>query len=244
MPLFALANNLFRGSLPDRFQDLTWVEEMVCSTYRMTAHVTRLYQSSNPGDLLGSFRWFSSAPVKESALKYVFRIRKSKVWDFLLWLKVNNPLYKDRLLSLDQLALYDKDGCVPGLEDATIVDNHFSATDTFPHYRLSQPAPPQASGSAPSSPSKRKAEDQDVDFMVLSPAPKRPFPATPSRPPKAKGPSTPESKPLDGMILDESPLPATQASEGIRKTSPSTPSPAARLTRAGKAGAASSTNGK
>ncbi|KIO27212.1 hypothetical protein M407DRAFT_233348 [Tulasnella calospora MUT 4182] len=180
---------------------------MVCSIYRMTTHVTRLYHPGDPlvfhgntcahdmnvlstatvlprtpADILGqlSVVFIGPGPLKESALKSVFRFRKSKLWAFLLWLKVNNPLYKDRLLSLDQLALDDKDGCVPGLEDATIVDNDLSATDTFPHYRLSQPAPPQASGSAPSSPSKRKAEDRDVDFMLLSPAPKRPFPATPS----------------------------------------------------------------
>ncbi|KIO31008.1 hypothetical protein M407DRAFT_221469 [Tulasnella calospora MUT 4182] len=52
VPRFALANELFRGTLPDRFQDLTWVEEMVCSIYRTTAHVTRLYQSLNPADPL------------------------------------------------------------------------------------------------------------------------------------------------------------------------------------------------
>ncbi|KIO27385.1 hypothetical protein M407DRAFT_45631, partial [Tulasnella calospora MUT 4182] len=149
---FALANGLFRGTLPDRFQDLTWVEEMVCSIYRTTARVTRLYQSLNPADplvfhgntcaydmnilstatvlprtpsdILGqlSVVFVGPGPLKETALKSVFRIRKSKVWDFLLWLKENNPLYKDRLLSLDQLYLYEEDGCIPGLEDATIVD--------------------------------------------------------------------------------------------------------------------------
>jgi len=31
MPKFALANNLYRGCLPSRFHDLTWVEEMVCA---------------------------------------------------------------------------------------------------------------------------------------------------------------------------------------------------------------------
>lgn len=47
----------------------------------------------------------------------------------------------------------------------------------------------------PSSPSMRKAEDRDVDFMVLSPA-------TPSRPPNVAGPSTPEYKPFDGMLVE------------------------------------------
>ena len=41
-----LANQLYRGHLPDEFQDLTYIEEMVCALYRTTAHVTRLYQST------------------------------------------------------------------------------------------------------------------------------------------------------------------------------------------------------
>ena len=48
MPKFALANDLYRGQLPAQFTDLTWVEEMVCARYRYTAHITRLFQSSNP----------------------------------------------------------------------------------------------------------------------------------------------------------------------------------------------------
>jgi hypothetical protein len=48
MPRFALANKLYRGYLPEQFKDLTWVEEMVCAIYRNTAHVTRLYGSSDP----------------------------------------------------------------------------------------------------------------------------------------------------------------------------------------------------
>ena len=45
MPKFTLANNLYRGNLPCQFHDLTWVEEMVCTQYRYTAHITCLFQS-------------------------------------------------------------------------------------------------------------------------------------------------------------------------------------------------------
>ncbi|KAG2134231.1 hypothetical protein BD769DRAFT_1714369 [Suillus cothurnatus] len=48
VPRFALANKLYRGQMPPQFRDLTWVEEMVCAIYRNMAHVTRLYQSSDP----------------------------------------------------------------------------------------------------------------------------------------------------------------------------------------------------
>ncbi|KAF8482227.1 hypothetical protein JB92DRAFT_2618172, partial [Gautieria morchelliformis] len=45
---FAFKNQLYHGQLPVEFIDLTWVEEMVCSFYRITAHVTRLYDSGDP----------------------------------------------------------------------------------------------------------------------------------------------------------------------------------------------------
>ncbi|KIO18773.1 hypothetical protein M407DRAFT_49732, partial [Tulasnella calospora MUT 4182] len=123
MPRYALANALYRGHLPDEFEDLTWVEEMVCCIYRTTAHVTRLYQSSNPTDPLvfhgntcaHDMNIVSTATVlprtptdivgrlsvvfvgpraqKSQALKALFRIRKAKVWRFLLCLKQNNALY-------------------------------------------------------------------------------------------------------------------------------------------------------
>lgn len=48
IPRFALANGLYWGELPDMFTDLTWVEEKICAIYCTTAHVTCLFQSSDP----------------------------------------------------------------------------------------------------------------------------------------------------------------------------------------------------
>jgi hypothetical protein len=48
LPRFALANNFYRGELPEEFKDLTWVEEMACAIYRNTAHISHIYQSSDP----------------------------------------------------------------------------------------------------------------------------------------------------------------------------------------------------
>ncbi|KAG2045580.1 hypothetical protein BDR06DRAFT_900525 [Suillus hirtellus] len=48
VPRFALANGLYRSELPTYFEDLTWVEEKICAIYSTTAHVTRLFQSSDP----------------------------------------------------------------------------------------------------------------------------------------------------------------------------------------------------
>ena len=51
MPCFALADHFYCGDLPHESQDLTWVKEMACAIYCMTAHVTHLYESSDDKDL-------------------------------------------------------------------------------------------------------------------------------------------------------------------------------------------------
>ena len=48
MPLFALVNRLYRGKIPKEFWDITWIGEMVCAIFRMTTHVTCLYESTDP----------------------------------------------------------------------------------------------------------------------------------------------------------------------------------------------------
>ncbi|ESK86423.1 pro-pol protein [Moniliophthora roreri MCA 2997] len=56
-PKFSLANDLYQGSLPKEFSDLTWIEEMVCVKYWSTAHVTHLYHSDdeqNPRVMTGN----------------------------------------------------------------------------------------------------------------------------------------------------------------------------------------------
>ncbi|KAK6997320.1 hypothetical protein R3P38DRAFT_2361923, partial [Favolaschia claudopus] len=117
LPKFALKNNLYRGQLPEEFSDLTWIEEMACCIYRTTAHVVRLYNSSNdkqprifhgnvcahemnivstatelprtPKDITGSISVVFIGPekYKSDAIHKLFKIRRDKVWAFLCWLK-------------------------------------------------------------------------------------------------------------------------------------------------------------
>ncbi|KAL0057234.1 hypothetical protein AAF712_016134, partial [Marasmius tenuissimus] len=47
VPKYSLANDLYCGELPEEFRDMTHFEEMVCSIYRMSAQVFRLYKSNN-----------------------------------------------------------------------------------------------------------------------------------------------------------------------------------------------------
>ncbi|KAG2135308.1 hypothetical protein DEU56DRAFT_871719 [Suillus clintonianus] len=147
IPSLALANGLFRGSLPDQFHDLTWVEEKICAIYSITAHVTRLFQSSDPSqpkvfhgntcahdtnvmstasvlprtpaDINGflSVVFIGPQPFDPKRMGMLFRVRKHKIWSFLVWLKSHNCLYADIELDLAVLDQYPADGSLPGLHE-------------------------------------------------------------------------------------------------------------------------------
>jgi hypothetical protein len=110
LPRLALENRLYRGQLLDEFKDLTWIEEMVCAKYCNTAHITRIYQSSDPSqpkvfhgntcahemnvvstasvlprtpaDINGmlSIVFIGPGKFKPDNLGPLFKIRKRKVW--------------------------------------------------------------------------------------------------------------------------------------------------------------------
>lgn len=56
-------------------------------------------------------------PAKAGSL---FRVRKDKIWRFLMWLKAHNRLYSGLSFSRNSLELFPNDGPLPGLADATI----------------------------------------------------------------------------------------------------------------------------
>ncbi|KIM39168.1 hypothetical protein M413DRAFT_75250, partial [Hebeloma cylindrosporum] len=152
MPRLALANNLYRGVLPDEFQNLTWVEEMVCSIYRNTAHITCLYGSSDPSqptvlhgntcaheinvtstasvlphtpaDINGmlSIVFVGAGKLSTDSLHKMFRVHRKKVQDFLCWLKAHNQLYSNIPVDWQVLDLYANDGSLPGVQDRIIQD--------------------------------------------------------------------------------------------------------------------------
>ncbi len=145
LPMFALCNGLYCGHLPERFQDLTWVEEMACAIYCCTCHVTHLYNTPNDdqprvfkgntcahdlnyvstvtelprplADMKGMLSIVFVGPKQsvKSCLQKFNNIRKAKIWDFLCWLAEHNPLYEKIWLSKEHLALY-KNNKIPGLE--------------------------------------------------------------------------------------------------------------------------------
>ena len=161
MPRFALANNLYRGILPEEFLDLTWIEERVCARFSNTAVVTRLYQSSDPSqptvfhgntcahemnvnstaavlprapsdvnDLL-SVVFIGSHKFRPEYLGNMYRIRKSKVWRFLQWLRAHNRLYAEVSLDILTMELYPEDGYLPGIENRVVHDPDLDAGNVF-----------------------------------------------------------------------------------------------------------------
>ena len=161
VPRFALANRLYRGKLPDKFKDLTWIEEMVCAKYRNTAHITRIYQSSDPAqpkvfhgntcahdmnvvstasvlprtpaDVNGmlSVVFIGPGKFKPEYLGLMFKIRKQKVWEFLIWLKQNNRLYRDMPLDETIMNLYPDDGTLPHIEDGVVENIELDVKKVF-----------------------------------------------------------------------------------------------------------------
>ncbi|KAK0215908.1 hypothetical protein EDD85DRAFT_782349, partial [Armillaria nabsnona] len=56
----------------------------------------------------------------KSCLGTVYKIQKEKVWQFLLWLSKNNPLYESIRLCKEHLNMYADDNVIPGLEAQVI----------------------------------------------------------------------------------------------------------------------------
>ena len=161
VPRFALANHLYRGDLPDYFADLTWVEEKVCAKYSLTVHVTRLFHSNDPAqphifhgntcshdmnvvstasvlprtpcDVNGfiSVVFLGPRPVKAEELGAIFRVRKHKIWAFLLWLVNHNRLYADIVLDRDILELYPNDRPLPDVTKRVIHDDESDVSKIF-----------------------------------------------------------------------------------------------------------------
>ncbi|KLO18885.1 hypothetical protein SCHPADRAFT_912917 [Schizopora paradoxa] len=136
LPKYALNNSLYVGSMPEEFNDLTWVEEVVCSLYRPLVNITRLFCSEDknarvfhgnmcafemnvastasvlpwaPSDITDSLSiaFIGNSNYKKACVKRLYSIRKSKVWGFLNWLKRYNHLYSHIELDEAVMDMYD-----------------------------------------------------------------------------------------------------------------------------------------
>jgi len=143
------------------FHDLTWVEEKICAIYCNIAHVTRLFQSSDPSQpkvfhgntcahemnviSTASVLPWTPADVTEllsvifdgpgkfdpKQLGTTFCVRKAKIWGFLVWLQSHNHLYANIPLDRDILELYLENDIIPGLKDCVIEDHELDAKIVF-----------------------------------------------------------------------------------------------------------------
>lgn len=150
MPRLAIANNLYRGRLPDEFKDLTWVEERACAIFSPTAFVTRLFTTSDeknprvfygntcahemnvsstmsvlprtPSDVRDMLAvvFIGSSPFRSACLKTVYRVRKRKITRFLHWLKEHNRLYQNIEVDDSVADLYPDDDCLPGMASRSV----------------------------------------------------------------------------------------------------------------------------
>ncbi|KAG2356232.1 hypothetical protein BDR07DRAFT_1453492 [Suillus spraguei] len=126
VPPLALANHLF--------SDMTWIEEKVCAIYPITAHVTCLFQSSDPAqpkvfhgntcahdmNIMSTASVLPQSPADINGFSSVifigtlFHVQKHKIWLFLLWLKTHNCMYAHVPLDMSIMDLYPLDGSLPG----------------------------------------------------------------------------------------------------------------------------------
>jgi hypothetical protein len=61
----------------------------------------------------------------------VFRVRRDKIWSFLVWLKHHNRLYSDIGLDLTIAMMYPDDDVLPGLSDGVIEDHELDVRRVF-----------------------------------------------------------------------------------------------------------------
>ncbi len=151
-------HNMYRGMLPERFQDLTWVEEMACTICQCMCHVTCLFNTGSdqphafhgntcahdlnfvltatvlprvPADVKGMLSVVFVGlwqPLKESEDSVPHK--KRQAWEFLTWLAKNNPLYAKIKLSEAHLCLYKNDE-IPDMEEHVMECKMASAERNF-----------------------------------------------------------------------------------------------------------------
>ncbi|KAK3907201.1 ATP-dependent DNA helicase [Frankliniella fusca] len=98
--LFTNANDMDPGDLPEQLTDLSFVEQQLIAKVHPVVSVYRIRKD------------FQSIRVEGSDGYKDFQVRRQKVYDALVWLKMNNPFYEDIELSTENIQLLPEDGNV------------------------------------------------------------------------------------------------------------------------------------
>ena len=80
-----------------------------------------------------SFIFIGPGKYKPDCLKNMFHVHKSKIWNFLVWLKnvANNPLYQGITLDQRHVELYPDSDVLPGIDKCVVYDTTLNAKQTF-----------------------------------------------------------------------------------------------------------------
>jgi hypothetical protein len=78
-----------------------------------------------------SIVFIGAGKLKLESLKNMFRVRKAKIWKFLMWLKCHNQLYMDMEFDETVMNMYPEDDILPCLEEKTIQDHDLDAQKVF-----------------------------------------------------------------------------------------------------------------
>ena len=133
LPACTLANDLWMGNAPAQFADMTIPEQLLCSIARIRVHMFKLRsiggeaQRAYRGNCIAfpqevpCFDFLLPCPVvtlaemlkvvfvgiqrtsREKMVK-IFNVRRLKDAGFLMWLKAVNPVYKNVILSSENIA--------------------------------------------------------------------------------------------------------------------------------------------
>ncbi len=85
-----------------------------------------------PADVNGmlSVAFIGNSKYKSACVRQLFKIRKHKVWAFLIWLKQHNHLYNDIELDSGIMEEYS-DGYLPGVHDRIVDNDILNSSELF-----------------------------------------------------------------------------------------------------------------
>ena len=75
--------------------------------------------------------FFGAGKLVVKSLQNMFRVRKKKVQELLLWLKNHNHLYANMPLDFSVLDLYPDDGLLPGMQNCVVQDTEIYSEKVF-----------------------------------------------------------------------------------------------------------------
>lgn len=135
LPQLSLANGLWIGDVPEVVRNLRFVEKLVVARYRHNVCLAKVVKGGHKlsanvivfGQPVAKLRMVlppareeldetlvilftgSCAPLESDFKRTPFVVRRNHIWNALQWFKLNNDLYRDVILSEENLMTYPED---------------------------------------------------------------------------------------------------------------------------------------